>query len=199
MWLCCVGRWSCTCIDFHQGSAMEIVINLVAVVFFSPFIFWLKCKCKFAHESDGSCNTQQTIFHWFWRQRQGKNRIPSPLARLLFFYFLARIFLENYFIGKTSAISPAHNLMHHANFNQLNECNIFLFNLVYYSLAHYTAMLHKHNMRVVKREDKHSAFKLEEKSTGKFSLSCACDSRFSFNKMGIKWLDGFDVVYVLYP
>jgi hypothetical protein len=101
MWNVVSGGGAARISIFHEASAMEIVINLVAVVFSPPVFFWLKCKCKFAHETDiGSCNTQQTIFPGLDGKGKAANRIPiaitfrstfSPLY-VVVLYFLARIF-----------------------------------------------------------------------------------------------------------
>lgn len=162
MWLC---EMLCRAVEQHvywfSPRQCHGNCNKSSGCCFPPFTFWLKCKCKFAHETDGSCNKQQTIFPGF----EGKgNQIPSTsrsveLFPALQFGFSYPLFLcwKNYFIEDIFAISPAHNLMHHANFNQLNECNIFLPH-VYNSLAYFATTMHKHNVWVVKRENKTSDF-----------------------------------------
>lgn len=161
---CCIFRWNDLC-DYvkccfgrlYRFSPCQCYGNCNksthAVVFPPPSVtFWLKCKCKFAHETDGSCNTQQTNFPGF----EGKgNRNPFAITyRSTFFHVvLFSSFLHSrkeklLHRGKYSLFPQHHNLMHHANFNQLNSCNIFFsFSQL---LAHFDAM-HKHNMRV---EDK---------------------------------------------
>lgn len=72
---CCVGR-------LYRFSTKQCYGNCnksTRAVVFPPLsvTFWLKCKCKFAHETDGSCNTQQTNFPGF----EGKgNRNPFAIT-----------------------------------------------------------------------------------------------------------------------
>lgn len=110
----CVGRRSFTCIDF-EASAMEIVINQLALFL---FCFWLKCKCKFAHETDGVMQHTAKLTLLPKQVYNGSHYfLPNfqPLHALHLFY------------GKFSSgnfLSLLPHLMHHANFNQLNEYNV---------------------------------------------------------------------------
>ena len=72
---CCVGRLY----RFSLRQCYESCNKSTRAVVFPPpsVTFWLKCKCKFAHETDGSCNTQQTSFPGF----EGKgNRNPFTIT-----------------------------------------------------------------------------------------------------------------------
>lgn len=89
MWLCCVGRWSCTCIDFLEGSAMEIVINPLTVVF-PPVLFdWnanaslhMKLTAHATHNKQFSLDLKAKA-----------NRILSPPTRFIQVFLRFKLFL----------------------------------------------------------------------------------------------------------
>lgn len=127
-------------------------------------------------------------------QRKRANRIPSPSRFVQLFPSPAITCFDGTFSSvsrkiiaieeKTFKHLPAPSLMHHANFNQLNEYNIFLFTAAF-CLGWCTSTMCECS-RVYRSKQERYTSQLSNYNRRKVFISTACNSR--FHKTGkIKW------------
>lgn len=121
-------------------------------------------------------------------QRKRANRIPSPSR-------FVQLFPSPAIEEKTFKHLPAPSLMHHANFNQLNEYNIFLFTAAF-CLGWCTSTMCECS-RVYRSKQERYTSQLSNYNRRKVFISTACNSR--FHKTGkIKWSGWIFVLFMFF-